>query len=416
MEHSLKSNYQETLANPWLVSFAAGTYFFFCIMQLSLFNLLVPFILRQLNITNFQLGALSSTYLYALALSLLPAGYLLDNFSNRKLVLITLSLSIVACAFIAISLNTFSIFTYRLFTGIANGFAFLAALRIVCLSFPKFPAAASGLMITFGMFGGSVASILFSNLFLHLGINVGLTINIGIGVLILILAFLFLNDFQHAKQRISSLSQLMSHFRIVAKVPQNWLCGIYTGLLNLSVYILAALWGNVFLTKTYQLSSINATSIVAMIFLGIIIGSPIWGWISDKIGSKRIPMFSGAALSLSIILLMVFIKSPSVDGLSILFLCLGFTTSAQVLSYPTIAESNQQSLISTATALAALVINFIGAFSQPLFGWILSGSLDNHTKNNLIISMIDNSKFALITFIIAFMLACLVVFFIKEPE
>jgi MFS family permease len=305
---------------------------------------------------------------------------------------------------------------YRLITGIANGFAFLAALHVVYYWFPKKNASVSGLMIAFGMSGGGFASILFSHLFVHIGLKSGLGINVGIGTAILLIAFLFLHDHKDTNKQITSFPSFAKNIRFVAYIPQNWFCGIYTGMLNLSIYILAALWGNLYLIERYSLKNTVAASIVAMIFLGIIIGSPLWGWFSDRIHSRKKPMLFGGILSLIMILRILFADDPSTISLIILFFSLGIATSSQVISYSTIAESNNKKLISTATSFAALIINFIGAVGQFLFGWLLSVFWNGQMKNNLPIYSGNNLKLALLSLIVAFWLACIMVFFIQEPK
>ncbi len=123
------ANFQRNSYFPVIVFLIVGFYFFYSIMQLSLFNLFSPYILAKLKINSVELGVLSSTYLYTLAITLLPAGYLLDRYATRKICLITLSLSVASALLLAIYHELLSIFIYRVMTGIGNGVAFLAGLR-----------------------------------------------------------------------------------------------------------------------------------------------------------------------------------------------------------------------------------------------------------------------------------------------
>ena len=131
--------------------------------------------------------------------------------------------------------------------------------------------------------------------------------------------------------------------------------------------LLAAAWGNFYLIQRYHIANTQASFITSMIFLGIILGSPIVGVISDLVRSRKLPMICGAFLSLVSILAIIYTPNHSVAFLALLFLILGVVTSAQVISYSVIFESNPQHLMSTAMGIAAVFINIIGAVSQSLY-------------------------------------------------
>ena len=109
----------------------------------------------------------------------------------------------------------------------------------------------------------------------------------------------------------------------------------------------------------------------SMIFLGMIIGSPIAGLISDQLRRRKSPMIVGAILSLLTVIAITYIPSISVTSLMLLFLAMGLFTSAQVISYALIIESNPIAVTASATAIAATIIMSCGAIFQPLFGWIM---------------------------------------------
>ena len=380
-----------------LVGLSIIAYFFYSIMQLSLFNILSPYLLNQLKFSHVEIGFLSSTYLYALALTLIPAGYLLDKYGARKLSIITFSLSVISTLILAFSHAIVPILIYRVVTGIANGVAFLASLRVAYYWFANHRAFASGVIIAAGMSGGFIASILFAYLSTYSGWDNTLFFNVGCGIFMLLLVVTFLHDHPNEVRK-SDLS--WNNFKEIFRNSQNWLCGSYTGLLNLSVYILAALWGNSYLISRYKFDMTTAASITAMIFIGIIIGSPIWGWMSDRFEDRRVPMLIGATLSSFVMIAIIYIDTRSMFILGALFLSLGLMTSSQVISYPIIASSNQPGQVSLATSFAALIINIIGAVSQPIFGWTLS--------------ITHESQLSLFMLLIAFILSAFIVLFIRN--
>lgn len=80
----------------------------------------------------------------------------------------------------------------------------------------------------------------------------------------------------------------------------------------------------------------------------------------------------GSVIALFIMLIITFVPHLTFITLFILFFGLGFSSSAQILSYPTLAESNPLGLISTATSVAALIVDITGALMQFSFGYLLT--------------------------------------------
>src|SRR3990167_7785538 len=81
---------------PWLICLSSGLFFFYVSFEMNMFNALSSSLLKTFSIQAKQLGSLSSAYLYATIISLLPAGWLLDRFSVRRLLLITLAVSFIS--------------------------------------------------------------------------------------------------------------------------------------------------------------------------------------------------------------------------------------------------------------------------------------------------------------------------------
>jgi len=156
--------------------------------------------------------------------------------------------------------------------------------------------------------------------------------------------------------------------------------------------------------------------VTGMIFLGTIIGSPAVGWISDQLRVRRIPMIACAVLALINILAIMFLSNLSFTDLVVLYLALGIITSGQVLSYPTIAESNPKFLTGTAMGLASLLIMGGAAISQPLFGWLLNKDWNKLIINGAPVFSHANFLYALAMIPIAFTVALIAAYFIRETH
>ena len=108
-------------------------------------------------------------------------------------------------------------------------------------------------------------------------------------------------------------------------ILQNWLACAYTCMMNLPLSLLGGLWGVMYLMDVHGFSKIDATYITSMLFVGMIFGSPLVGWISDRIGSRKLPMTVGAIASLVLVSVLVwgghltFVPGLSMASLLVLF-------------------------------------------------------------------------------------------------
>ena len=95
------------------------------------------------------------------------------------------------------------------------------------------------------------------------------------------------------------------------------------------------------------------------------------------------------------------------------FFLLGFITSAQVIGYPLIAESNPAALTGSSIAVASILI-MSGGFTQTLFGKIVD-LFGHHTiHNNVIIYTNKGYHMAMLIMPIAFLIALVLSLIVKE--
>ncbi len=357
--------------HPWLICFTVSLFFLYVFLQMNALNAISVDLIKAYNLSNTGLGILSASYLLALALFFLPVGILLDHFSIRYMILIGMGLEILAVFLFAMAPNLLIAILARFVCGGIHALAFLACLRLASRWLPQRLGLAIGMIVTIGMVGGLLAQLPFTLLlhilqwrwvFIVLGI-------IGIGFWGLFAFIIYDNPSMPMADRPSH--SVLSELGQVITSSQNWLCALYASLLNLPLILLGALWGTLYLTHETGLNTTQAAWVLSMIYLGLMIGSPVVGWISDRIPSRKKPMILGALFSLILICLIFFACHLSFYMLLILFLSLSVMTSAQVLSYPTISESNLPSVESTSLGFASIIIMGGGAVAQPLFGWLV---------------------------------------------
>jgi MFS family permease len=392
----------------WMICLSAGLFFFYEFFQLNLFDVINSSLREDFNLNASSLSWMSSYYLWANVLFLLPAGILLDKYSVRRIILIDMVCCISATVGFALTHDFFWATLFHAMTGMGNSFCFLACVILVSRWFPSDRQAfVMGVIVTIAFLGGVMAHTPLAHLNQMLGWRSALLWDAGLGVVILMVLLGALKDGTVA---LKAETQQKNTLRAVLRNPQNILAGLFTSCLNLPIMVLSALWGATALQALYNLPAIDASNVVSMIYLGSIVGCPLVGWWSDRIGRRKPLMVSGACLTLITLMPLVLGWTLSLGTLEVLFFFIGFITSTQVISYPMIAESNHASHVGFATGIASLIIMAGGAVGQVLFGWLMQ----QHMQQGAGSYRSADFHFALWIFPIAAVIALLSVLLTRE--
>lgn len=407
----------------WLVVLTAALFFFYEFIQLNLFNSMDVPLMRDFGIDAVQLGQLSSMYFYANALFVFPAGILLDRYSTKKLLLCAVAISTLGTFLFAIATTYNLAAVGRFLVGTGAAFCFLSCIRTASRWFPPHRMAfVTGVVVVMAMLGGLIAQTPFALLSAYVGgWRNAVLIDTALGVLIFFAIFSIVRDrppnaeekAKVDKQNLQTLG-LWRCIKLAAFNPQNWLGGLYTSLMNLPVFLLGALWGMHYLVEVRHVTLVQASYATTLFFVGVMFGSPAFGWFSDKIGRRVLPMRIGSILSIAAMLVLMYAPELSLTAIILLFFLVGFVTSSQVLSYPTIAELNPIYLTSTAVSIDATCIMTSGFIFQPFFGWVMEASGDHQVINGITAYSAQDFNLAMLIMPIAFVIAFIATLFIRE--
>jgi MFS family permease len=407
-------NESESKMTPWLVCFSAALFFFYEFIQGNMFATISQDIMHDFAIKADKLGFMSSIYYVANVLFLFPAGIILDRFSTKKIILFAMVLCVSGTLFFAMVHQFYWALFCRFITGIGSAFCFLSCIRLASRWFPpQRMALITGLIVTMAMTGGMVAQSPLTNLVQSLGWRQAVLIDGILGIVFLVMIAKFVKDYpagQEAielehKQKLATMG-FWTSLKTAYFNTQNILAGLYTSLMNMPVAIIGAMIGSMYLMQAEHMTRSDASMAVMMIFIGTIIGGPIVGWLSDKIQLRRGPMLIGNIMSMIIVLLIIYAPVFNYQHWLILFFLLGFFTSAQVISYPLVAENSPLSLTATSVSVVSIITQGGFILYQNLFAYLLHMHWDNTMNKGVPLYAPDNYHFALgiipIGFVIAF--------------
>ncbi len=417
-----KNNLKPPSRQAWIIVLTASLFFFYEFIQMNMMDAISEALLQAFHINAEQLGDLSSYYFLANVIFLFIAGSLLDRYSTRRVMLIALGVCVFSTALFGLAQSYFWVTVCRFLTGIGSAFCFLSVLRLASRWFPaQHMAYVTGLVVTIAMTGGVVAQTPFEVLVRELGWRHTLLVDAGFGFFIWLLVISVVQDFpkthqpfhQQEQQRLTGLGYFKS-LKIAFLRRQNWLGGIYTSTINLPINVLGGLWGILYLTTAYHFTKIEASYITSMLFIGTIFGSPLAGWLSDRMARRKPLMIFGALISLAFIFCIIWLPNLSMGALLFLFFSIGFFSSTQIIGYPLVAESSPRIV----TAMSVSVVNLttiagIGLI-QRLYGYILQTHAQQRVDYTALTYLTSDFHFAMIIFFVGYMIALSASLLVKE--
>lgn len=380
-------------------------------------SVMTQHLMAEFHIDGAQLGNLAATYFYAYLLMQIPAGLLVDRFGPRRVTSIAIAICGLGTILFASSGNLFLAQLGRFAIGFGAAFAALNCLKLTASWFPanRF-ALMAGLMMSLGMLGAVGGQAPLSAFINKLGWREAL---FAIGVMGLGLALIFFlivrdkSKYQASAQLTPEDTNLWQSCLAVFKSKQSWLLSVYSGLAFAPITVFGGLWGVPFITEAFALDKIGAANVVSLLFIGFAIGAPIWGWLSDFIGTRKKVMYFGTALA-TIAFCLVLYAPVSVWLLSVLMFCFGFFISSFLLCFTMIREINAPMVAATAIGFMNAFDALLGALSDPLTGKFLDINWEGKMYEGARVFSISAYKLTLTTIPIYLVVATGLLFFIKE--
>jgi MFS family permease len=411
-KHSLSS---------WLIWGLAAAFFLSEYFARIAPGIMVPELMRVFKVNALSLGSMSAIFYTAYVGMQLPVGTLVDRYGPHRLLTITAVICALGCFLFASSNYLALAQISRFMMGFGAAFAFVGTLKLATIWFPATRFGfLSGLTQALGMIGGAASAGPLAMVEHAIGWK-GTMWGIGFVLLLLgVLIGLFVRDQTKAakpSEKVMAPKKVgfWQSFAIVLKNPQSWLNAAFAALAYASTAAFAELWGTTYLSQVHSVDRTTAANAVSFVFIGLAIGCPIAGWISDRI-RRRIPiMRASVLLSLFLLSFALYLPNLSVITLFVLFFLYGVTNSGFVTAYAVASEINSREVAGTSMGFANMA-SVVGASFQPIIGWFLDMQWSGELANGVPVYSAQAFRHSMIALPLCFAVALLVSFFIKETH
>jgi sugar phosphate permease len=195
----------------------------------------------------------------------------------------------------------------------------------------------------------------------------------GVIGLLIAVALFFLIPNESSVQSGGGLRTVISAFATVFKNPQSILCGLIAGLMFIPTTIFDMIWGVRFLQEAHGVDYGEAVMRSATVPFGWIIGCPLLGLLSDRIGRRK-PVIIGSGIVLFACLAWILYGTAGVFPPYVLGLITGIASGAAMLPYTVIKEANPPQFAGTATGVVNFLNFTLSALLGPVFGWMLQNA------------------------------------------
>jgi MFS family permease len=351
----------------WLL---AAVYYFYQYVLRSAPAVMMTQLSDAFQLSALGVASLVGLFYYGYSPFSLVAGAALDRLGPRTVVPIG-ALMAGAGALLFGTGNLAAANVGRFMQGAGGVFALVGAVYIATKNFPASRAASLiGATQMFGMAGGSAGQFAVGPL-----IGAGLVwstfwVAMGVGGLVLGVLLFFLLPQQTPKSGGDNwISSAVRAMAVVFKNPQSILCGLIAGLLFIPTTIFDMIWGVRYMQEARGVDYGSAVIHSATVPLGWIIGCPLLGFISDRMGRRK-PVIVGGAVLLLACLAWILYGRANVFPPYFIGIVAGIASGAAMLPYTVIKEANPPQYSGTATG----VINFLNftfsALLGPVFGWL----------------------------------------------
>ena len=332
----------------WLIFLLASTLFLLSQFFRSSVAVIAPDLLVDPGLDAQGLGTVSAAFFYAFALMQIPIGLYLDSLGPRR-TMTALSLVAAAGALIFAWGDTLGWLTLgRACLGVGMACNLMGTLKLLTLWFsPRQFATISAMVMSLGTAGNLAATTPLVLAVQAVGWRRTFVWMAVATALLTLVFFLVVRDRPRADAEQAAgpkaapkLRETIDAARHLSRSAGFWIISLGT-FCRYGVYAaVQALWAGPFLMNIMGLPPVVAGNVLIMMNVGLIMGSPLSGWLSDMVLVSRKKMIMAGLFGMGAILTALSLLPPGAGTIvvTVLFFGFGLMSSTGQIMYAHIKE------------------------------------------------------------------------------
>lgn len=335
------------MSRRWSIFAITSAHFFLSQFYRTSNAVIAPQLVQDLSLNTEALGLMSASFFYAFALTQIPLSLLLDKIGARRM-MTGLSLLGIFGALIFSWADSMSIgITGRILLGVGMACNLMGTLKLISDWFnPLTFATLSGLVFSIGTLGNMIATTPLVVLTEQFGWRHSFHLIAGINFILTLTLYIIVRDKPQEQFESTNFhsptgfQQAFANLKLLFKQKDYWIISLSTFVRYGVFAAFQALWAGPYLIEVMGYSARNTGNFILLMNIGLLVGGPLWGTVSDRLMRTRKWII---VISLIFLTAITFAFSTIPSGtalalLAMLFFGFGLFTGGGNLIYPHIKE------------------------------------------------------------------------------
>ncbi|GAB4222855.1 MAG: MFS transporter [Francisella sp.] len=375
--------------------------------------LLDEFMKAPYNLTIASISFFSSAFFWSYIAAHIPAGIIIDKIGVKKSMIVSTAIFSAAMFIATIARSEFMLIIYRILAGFGGGFSMLCAVKAINIWLPNRLFSSFMGMTQFILYVGatlSAAPLVF--LSKYISISKIMALIFIISFILLLLTIFVIKTHPDYKQKYKTNNEIKNKKDLpkilsILKNKQVWLNGLYCFTIYGTTVIFADLLGVRYLSL-YGFSENQAGICASLIFVGVFIFSPTWGFLASILNREKILLLVAPIFGFFIVIYLLYFNH-NIFIAYILCVIFGGIQAVHVLNFSIVRSFIPADKIATILAFINIFIPLSGGVLQPI-----AGSMITYLKQSY--SPIHAFQITLIIIPVLMTISAIIAIFIKESK
>lgn len=342
------------------------------------------YVADDLGLTLVQVGVIGSIYTWVFAIAQFASGSVLDRIGARRVLPVAAAVVTLGAFFFANAPNVWVLLFAQVLLAMGASYGFIGAGFV---GGQWFEPAKYGFMFALVQLCASLGAVVGQNI-----INIAVqeyhwstimnVLGVG-GIIIVVLMLAFLRDPLSEQQAQARklvwpgfrrfFTELVDNLNAVTKQQDAWVNALIGGATFGCMLALGVVWGPRLMVAA-GLDQSTANETISFSWFGLAIGSPVLAWFSDRLKSRKKPMFLACVLQLLVILIVLVTPERSANEFAVLFFLWGFAAGGSMITFTIGMELTDKAHVGSSAALVNATQFIAGGILMAIPGRVLAGS------------------------------------------